>query len=142
MMPPAAVFEIAGGSIRNIALAAAFLAADDGNVITMSHLMHATKREFQKMGKVVTEGQFFGESVVVARTASEMQLADGDDAMPGVAQRVVPARDGAFVAVGDENRRMASGPIVRTAAAARDTSAVGSATPVLSHHIRHGSVRF
>lgn len=51
-------FEIAGGSIRNIALAAAFLAADDGNVITMSHLMHATKREFQKMGKVVTEGQF------------------------------------------------------------------------------------
>jgi ATPase family associated with various cellular activities (AAA) len=51
-------FEIAGGSIRNIALAAAFLAADDGNVVTMSHLMHATKREFQKMGKVVTEGQF------------------------------------------------------------------------------------
>jgi SpoVK/Ycf46/Vps4 family AAA+-type ATPase len=51
-------FEITGGSIRNIALAAAFLAADDGNVVTMSHLIHATKREFQKMGKVVTEGEF------------------------------------------------------------------------------------
>ncbi|HMH53511.1 MAG TPA: ATP-binding protein [Candidatus Acidoferrum sp.] len=51
-------FEIAGGSIRNIALASAFLAAADGNVVTMSHLMHATKREFQKMGKVVTEGEF------------------------------------------------------------------------------------
>ena len=42
----------------------------------------------------------FGEAVVVARTAAEMQLADRDDAMPGVAQRVVPARDRAFVAVG------------------------------------------
>jgi SpoVK/Ycf46/Vps4 family AAA+-type ATPase len=51
-------FEITGGSIRNIALAAAFLAADDGNVVTMGHLIHATKREFQKMGKVMTEGEF------------------------------------------------------------------------------------
>jgi ATP-dependent 26S proteasome regulatory subunit len=51
-------FEITGGSIRNIALAAAFLAAADGNVVTMDHLIHATKREFQKMGKVVTEGEF------------------------------------------------------------------------------------
>ena len=42
----------------------------------------------------------FGEAVVVARTAAEMQLADRDDAMPGVAQCVVPARDRAFVAVG------------------------------------------
>jgi SpoVK/Ycf46/Vps4 family AAA+-type ATPase len=51
-------FEITGGSIRNIALASAFLAAADGNVVTMSHLIHATKREFQKMGKVLTEGEF------------------------------------------------------------------------------------
>ena len=42
----------------------------------------------------------FGEAVVVARTAAEMQLADRDDAMPGVAQRVMPARDRAFVTVG------------------------------------------
>ena len=51
-------FEITGGSIRNIALAAAFLAAADGNVVTMEHLIHATQREYQKMGKVVTEGEF------------------------------------------------------------------------------------
>ncbi len=51
-------FEITGGNIRNIALAAAFLAADDGNIVTMNHVMHGTKREFQKMGKVVTEGEF------------------------------------------------------------------------------------
>src|SRR4030095_4481718 len=43
--------------------------------------------------------EFFGEAVVVARTAAEMQLADRDDAMPGVAQRVVPARDRAVVAI-------------------------------------------
>jgi ATP-dependent 26S proteasome regulatory subunit len=51
-------FEVAGGAIRNIALAAAFLAAADGRVVTMSHLIRATRREYQKMGKVVTEGEF------------------------------------------------------------------------------------
>jgi ATP-dependent 26S proteasome regulatory subunit len=51
-------FEIAGGSIRNIALAAAFLAADDGQVVDMDHLMRATRREYQKMGKVVADGEF------------------------------------------------------------------------------------
>jgi SpoVK/Ycf46/Vps4 family AAA+-type ATPase len=62
-------FEIAGGSIRNIALAAAFLAADEcaahssegegcGQVVGMSHLIRATQREYQKMGKVVVDGEF------------------------------------------------------------------------------------
>ncbi|BAY14147.1 AAA family ATPase [Calothrix sp. NIES-2098] len=55
-------FEIAGGNIRNIALAAAFLAADEGGVVKMSHLMRATRREYQKMGKVLMEGEF-GEYV-------------------------------------------------------------------------------
>ena len=51
-------FEMAGGNIRNIALAAAFLAADDGGSVEMIHLIHATQREYQKMGKVVMEGEF------------------------------------------------------------------------------------
>lgn len=51
-------FEVAGGHIRNIALAAAFLAASDGGVVTMTHLLHATRREYQKMGKVITEAEF------------------------------------------------------------------------------------
>jgi SpoVK/Ycf46/Vps4 family AAA+-type ATPase len=59
-------FEIAGGNIRNIALAASFLAADDGASITMSHLIRATQREYQKMGKVVTEGEF-GKYVRLAK---------------------------------------------------------------------------
>ena len=49
--------EVAGGSIRNIALAGAFLAAADGGVITMAHVLHATRREYQKMGKVLTAGE-------------------------------------------------------------------------------------
>ncbi len=51
-------FDLTGGNIRNIALGAAFLAADDGKVITMNHLLRATKREYQKMGKLVAEGEF------------------------------------------------------------------------------------
>jgi SpoVK/Ycf46/Vps4 family AAA+-type ATPase len=48
--------DLPGGNIRNIALAAAFLAAADGGVVTMEHLLHATRREFQKTGKVRTAG--------------------------------------------------------------------------------------
>jgi SpoVK/Ycf46/Vps4 family AAA+-type ATPase len=51
-------FEMAGGNIRNIALAAAFLAADDGQTVGMPHLIRATQREYQKMGKVVVEREF------------------------------------------------------------------------------------
>ena len=50
--------EITGGNIRNIALAAAFLAADDGQYVGMDHLMRATEREYQKMGKIMIEGKF------------------------------------------------------------------------------------
>ena len=50
-------FELSGGHIRNIALAAAFLAASDGEVVTMGHVLRATRREYQKMGKVLIEGE-------------------------------------------------------------------------------------
>lgn len=51
-------FKLSGGHIRNVALAAAFLAAENGQMVTMKHLLQATKREFQKMGKVVSESEF------------------------------------------------------------------------------------
>jgi ATP-dependent 26S proteasome regulatory subunit len=51
-------FEIAGGSIRNVALSAAFLGAAGGGCVTMQHLIHATQQEYQKMGKIVMEGEF------------------------------------------------------------------------------------
>ncbi|MDZ7309069.1 MAG: AAA family ATPase [candidate division KSB1 bacterium] len=51
-------FKLTGGNIRNIALAAAFLAAENGQMVTMKHLLQATRREFQKMGKVINESEF------------------------------------------------------------------------------------
>ena len=51
-------FKITGGNIKNIALSAAFLAAEDSGSITMETLIRATKREYQKMGKLCTEGDF------------------------------------------------------------------------------------
>lgn len=53
--------EIAGGYIRNIALAAAFMAAGETRQrkgkpeISMSHLIHATRREYQKMGQILKQ---------------------------------------------------------------------------------------
>ncbi|MEG5051439.1 MULTISPECIES: AAA family ATPase [unclassified Microcoleus] len=49
-------FEIAGGNIRNIALAAAFLAAaEKADDVSMSHLIRATRREYQKIGKIILD---------------------------------------------------------------------------------------
>jgi MoxR-like ATPase len=51
-------FELSGASIRNIAVAAAFLAAAEGASVGRKHLLHATRREYQKMGKMVDESLF------------------------------------------------------------------------------------
>ena len=48
-------FEITGANIRNIALTAAFLAADDAGVIEMMHLIRAIRREYQKMGQILRD---------------------------------------------------------------------------------------
>jgi AAA+ superfamily predicted ATPase len=42
---------VAGGFIRNIAVNAAFLAAGGGGPIEMRHVLHAGRREFEKIGK-------------------------------------------------------------------------------------------
>jgi AAA+ superfamily predicted ATPase len=55
-------FEITGANIRNIALTAAFLAADDGGVIEMVHLIRAVRREYQKIGKILRDKEL-GEYV-------------------------------------------------------------------------------
>ncbi|WHZ26377.1 MAG: ATPase, AAA family [Nitrospira sp.] len=44
--------RLAGGNIKNIALAAAFYAAGDGGMIRMSHLIRAARREHQKVGRM------------------------------------------------------------------------------------------
>ncbi len=48
-------FRLAGGNIRNIIVSAAYLAANNGSVVKMEHLLHGTRRELQKMGRLVDE---------------------------------------------------------------------------------------
>jgi len=51
-------FELAGGNIRNIALAAAFMAAEEGSTIRMEHCIIATALELQKTGKLPSRAEF------------------------------------------------------------------------------------
>jgi ATP-dependent 26S proteasome regulatory subunit len=44
-------FKLSGGNIKNIALAAAFLAAEKKGPVTMAHVLQAARREYQKLGK-------------------------------------------------------------------------------------------
>jgi AAA+ superfamily predicted ATPase len=45
-------YKLAGGGIRNIIVSAAYLAASNGEVVTMEHLAHGARREMQKMGRL------------------------------------------------------------------------------------------
>ena len=47
-----AEFELSGGDIKNVALTAAFLAAEEEVPVGMDHLVRALRREFQKTGKL------------------------------------------------------------------------------------------
>jgi len=51
-------FEMTGGNIKNIALDAAFMAAEEKSNILIKHLISATKKEFQKIGKPVIKSDF------------------------------------------------------------------------------------
>ena len=48
-------FRLAGGNIRNIIVSAAYLAAANGGIVGMDHLLHGARREMQKMGRLVNE---------------------------------------------------------------------------------------
>lgn len=66
--------RLAGGSIKNIALAAAFSAARDGGIIDMPAMVQAIRREHQKFGRTWNEAQCTaadqGESVARLRVAA------------------------------------------------------------------------
>jgi ATPase family associated with various cellular activities (AAA) len=52
-----AQLNVAGGNIRNIALGAAFLAADEGAPVRMAHLLRAARSEFAKLEKPLTNAE-------------------------------------------------------------------------------------
>ena len=68
-----AQLRISGGSIKNIVLNAAFLAASAEQSIGVRHLLHATRREYQKMGKVLSANLEQVGSGAVARTQEGAQ---------------------------------------------------------------------
>jgi hypothetical protein len=55
-----AALRIAGGNIRNIALNAAFLAADAGEPVRMTHLLAAARSEYAKMERPLTAAEMGG----------------------------------------------------------------------------------
>jgi hypothetical protein len=52
--------NVAGGNIRNIALNAAFLAAEAGEPVGMTHLLRAARSEYSKLEKPLTEAEIGG----------------------------------------------------------------------------------
>lgn len=60
-------FPLAGGDIRNVALDAAFLAAQDGRVITMTQLIQAMARQMLKQGRIPSAADFKQYHALIAR---------------------------------------------------------------------------
>jgi hypothetical protein len=54
----ASSFELSGGGIRNCSVAAALLAADEGERIGMHHLVRAVSMEYAKLGRLTAEADF------------------------------------------------------------------------------------
>jgi len=51
-------FKFTGANIKNIALNGAFMAASNGGVVDMAHVIAALKREYRKMGKLCSRSDF------------------------------------------------------------------------------------
>jgi SpoVK/Ycf46/Vps4 family AAA+-type ATPase len=51
-------FTLSGGNIRNIAVGAAYLAAEAGRPLGMENLVRETAREYRKLGRLCVEAEF------------------------------------------------------------------------------------
>jgi SpoVK/Ycf46/Vps4 family AAA+-type ATPase len=54
--------NVSGGNIRNIALGAAFVAADQDEPVTMAHLLRAARAEYAKLERPLTDSEIGGWS--------------------------------------------------------------------------------
>jgi hypothetical protein len=50
-------FKLSGGSIKNVALAAAHLVDDGEAEVTLDHVLRAVRREYQKMGRALSDDE-------------------------------------------------------------------------------------
>jgi ATPase family associated with various cellular activities (AAA) len=55
--PKLARLNVAGGNIRNIALNAAFRAAEAGEPVRMAHILHSARAEYAKLDKPLTDAE-------------------------------------------------------------------------------------
>jgi hypothetical protein len=55
-----ASLQVSGGNIRNIALNAAFIAADTGDPVQMVHILQAARQEYVKLEKTLTDPEIKG----------------------------------------------------------------------------------
>lgn len=62
-----AKLELAGGNIKNIAVNAAFMAAEAGEPVRMAHLMRSARHEYRKLDKMPGRGDF-GDYYQAVRT--------------------------------------------------------------------------
>lgn len=56
----ARLFRLSGGNVKNVALASAFSAAARGDAVGMADIVHAVRREYQKLGKNFAEADVAG----------------------------------------------------------------------------------
>ena len=63
-------FAITGGSIHNVALNAAFLAAHAREPVTMARVLEAMRAEYRKLSRPVTEAEF--RNLIVAARGAEV----------------------------------------------------------------------
>ena len=74
--------RLAGGNIKNIALASSFYAAADGGVVHLSHLIHAAHREHQKLARSWNPGE-----LLKAATAQQAKNGQKNAAIDAVIAR-------------------------------------------------------
>jgi len=63
-------FKLTGGNIKNIALSAAFLAAEASEEICMEHIILATQSEYRKIGKLCLESDFGKYYAIIQRSGA------------------------------------------------------------------------
>ena len=78
-------FPVAGGSIKNIVLNAAFLAAADGGIIGTRHILQGTRREFEKIGKLWSEPSSSSEPATTRKRTDDADDSRKSDS-PGARQ--------------------------------------------------------
>src|SRR5207249_3833010 len=81
----ASQFPVSGGSIRNVVVEGAFLAAEQGGAkgpVTIDHIIEALRHEYQKQGKLVMKTDL-GRYARVHRNeqAADLALREGADAL-------------------------------------------------------------